>query len=165
MDNTEFDKYVDLIASMSIDYKMRGITKETYISNLKIMSDILYDDKDNEHVLTTEDYEQLYKTACEQFDKWNKIYHDSADKKDFLKRNTVADTERNYWLGRQEVLELILGKEIDFTYKSLGQTTVTCKHHINRDGGKGCNWDGRCMEDAEGICPADGILTGHERML
>jgi hypothetical protein len=38
MDDKEFEKYVELIASMSIDYMTKGeLTKETYINNLKLI--------------------------------------------------------------------------------------------------------------------------------
>jgi len=35
MDKTEYEKYLDLIASMTIGARMGGITKETYIGNLE----------------------------------------------------------------------------------------------------------------------------------
>jgi len=36
MTKEEIDKYVDMIMSMSLDYKMGGISMETYLSNLKL---------------------------------------------------------------------------------------------------------------------------------
>jgi len=38
MNDTEFQKYLDLLMSMSLDCKMKGITKETYINNLKMIT-------------------------------------------------------------------------------------------------------------------------------
>jgi len=35
MSKEEFDRYVDCIMRMCLDYKMGGITKETLIQNLK----------------------------------------------------------------------------------------------------------------------------------
>ncbi len=43
MEEEEFDKYVKLIMSMCTDYLMGGITKETFISNLKMISEQLND--------------------------------------------------------------------------------------------------------------------------
>lgn len=37
MNDAEFLKYVDLLMSMSVDYKMGGITRETYESNLRMI--------------------------------------------------------------------------------------------------------------------------------
>jgi len=36
MDKTEFEKYVDMIMSMSLDYKMGGLRREVYLNNLKL---------------------------------------------------------------------------------------------------------------------------------
>jgi len=42
MEDAEFKKYVELITSMSIDFTLKGkLTKETYISNLKMIIKIV----------------------------------------------------------------------------------------------------------------------------
>ena len=48
MSNEEFEKYVDLIASMSIDYILyHKLTRETYLSNLETMIKIIKDGEQN----------------------------------------------------------------------------------------------------------------------
>lgn len=37
MDKSEFDKYMDLIMSMTLDVKRGGISTECYLSNLEMM--------------------------------------------------------------------------------------------------------------------------------
>lgn len=38
----EFNKYVELVASMSIDYMVKGkLTKETYVANLAMIAKIM----------------------------------------------------------------------------------------------------------------------------
>jgi hypothetical protein len=39
MEDSEFKKYVELIASMCIDFLMKKTTKETFIMNLEISLD------------------------------------------------------------------------------------------------------------------------------
>ena len=39
MDNAEFKKYIELIMSMCTDYLMGTLSKETFISNIKLMLD------------------------------------------------------------------------------------------------------------------------------
>ena len=39
MDENEFKKYVELIMSMCTDYLMEGLTKETFISNLGLITE------------------------------------------------------------------------------------------------------------------------------
>ena len=41
MDESEFEKYVELIMSMCTDCLMGGITEETFKSNLKIINEQL----------------------------------------------------------------------------------------------------------------------------
>jgi hypothetical protein len=35
--NEELEKYVDLLMSMSVDFKMGKISKDTYLTNLKLL--------------------------------------------------------------------------------------------------------------------------------
>jgi hypothetical protein len=35
--NEELEKYVDLLMSMSVDFKMGNLSKETYLNNLKML--------------------------------------------------------------------------------------------------------------------------------
>lgn len=37
MDKSEFDKYMDLIMTMTLDVKRGGISTECYLSNLEMM--------------------------------------------------------------------------------------------------------------------------------
>jgi len=39
MDDAEFKKYVELIMSMCTDYLMGGLDKETFISNLELITE------------------------------------------------------------------------------------------------------------------------------
>jgi len=39
MDDADFKKYVELIMSMCTDYLMDTLSKETFISNIKLMLD------------------------------------------------------------------------------------------------------------------------------
>jgi hypothetical protein len=48
LDNTEFKKYVDLIASMSVDFMMGGLDRDTYQANLKSIVKIMEEEKDHE---------------------------------------------------------------------------------------------------------------------
>ena len=41
MNDKEFNKYVELIISMSTDYLLGEITKDTYLSNLKMIQEQL----------------------------------------------------------------------------------------------------------------------------
>jgi len=45
--NEELEKYVDLLMSMSLDLKMGNISKETYLTNLKMLVECI----DNKFVL------------------------------------------------------------------------------------------------------------------
>jgi hypothetical protein len=48
MIDSEKIKYVDLIISMSVNYKMNGITWETYVSNLNLITKQLEESEKNE---------------------------------------------------------------------------------------------------------------------